>query len=171
MDYPATLLPLNEQPLVLPRGNTVRILHSTLTLIPSRGEAARAPAGRTVLDPRGHPAPAEQVILRMCESDGWRGASMEDFGRKFRTSAGAPASLPVEHQALLARIFSRTVSRLGFFNLILWKGDHLLFAAATSGLHERLRAPQLRWVDAAIAEGFPPHALVMIRWRRNDAKG
>jgi hypothetical protein len=171
MDYPAALLPLNEHPLVLPRGNTVRILSSSLTLFPPRVRAKRTPAIRSADNPRGQPVVPELLILRMCEADRWRGVWVRDFGTKFHGPDGLPASLPVEHEAVLARIFSRTVSRLGFFPLVLWKGDDVLFATPTTGFRDRLRVAQLRWVDAALEEGFPPEALVMVHWRRLEPEG
>jgi hypothetical protein len=95
---------------------------------------------------------------------------MEDFGTKIRTSTDAPASLPAEHAALLQHIFSRTVSRLGFFNLFLWKGDRVVFAYLTPSRFVHLRGPQLRWVSAALEEGLPANALLIIEWRCCDAK-
>jgi hypothetical protein len=171
MDYPASLLPLTEELIVLPLGMTVRVRRSMFTLIPCTGRSVRRPGPlRTyVLDERGQPGPVEEVILRKCESDGWSGAVIEEFGYRLRSSNGEPARLPKAHAGLVAGMFSGAVSRLGCFNLLLWRGGRILGAYATSNMRSRLRTAQLRWISLSLDAGLPEDALLVIEWRPGPA--
>ncbi len=163
MDYPAALRPLSEELMVLPLGTTVPILRSRLTLASRRAPHGRFPVRSSPVSRHGD---AEARILRLCSADGWSGAIVDGFGRRFLSADGRNVVVPGNVHDLLAGMCSRAVSRLGCFNMVFWKGETVLCAFATPGMRSRLRIPQLRWIALALDCGHPAAALLIIEWRR-----
>ncbi len=78
---------------------------------------------------------------------------------------------PSEVLDLLERIYDRNGERSGAFDVLAWAGDRVLFAEAKHGGKDALRTSQKAWVEAALDEGVPLEALLIVEWGFDDVEG
>jgi len=108
-----------------------------------------------------------QYCARYSRTDG--AARVQAFGgrHRYRFLQGMPDSwkfnsdfvMPEDKLALLASIGGACL------DVMAWRGSNLLFCEAKrhrSG--DKLRAPQLRFIEGALARGTPREAILVVEW-------
>lgn len=159
--------PSTYEVLQLASGRQVSIPKSTPVFQSWHGEApADTYGGKAVLDYLGEPVFAEIAILRSLERRGWTGVWIDTYRKKYRIGywGVTPVELPPERSQLLNRIYSRTGTRSGAFDVFCWLGAKVLFAESKRKGRDSIRETQLIWLEAAFKEGLLPEDFLIVEW-------
>lgn len=120
--------------------------------------------GKQVLDFNGAPLFAELVILRHFETAGWQGAWIDTYRGRILLGMAQPTQLPDAQRRLLDSIYSRAGARHGCFDVFAWRDDDVLFAESKRAKRDRIRASQIRWLQAALESGVEISSLLVVEW-------
>lgn len=120
--------------------------------------------GKPVLEYEGQPLFAELVILRILQMDGWDGAWVDSYSRRFCVGIGQYQSLPADREMLLSNIYQTAGRRGGCFDVFAWRRDSILFAESKWKGHDRIRKSQVRWLSAALDTGLPLESFLVVEW-------
>ncbi|MFM8468736.1 MAG: hypothetical protein ACKODH_02005 [Limisphaerales bacterium] len=165
MPFPPALRPTSTSALSLAKLVVVEVPTAHVEFFPWTGPPlADNYGGKAVLDYHGEPLFAELVILRHFESAGWNGVWVDTYRRRLRRSMEKAGVLPSGQRALLDRVAARAGSRYGCFDVFVWSGQRIAFAEAKRAGADRIRKNQVLWVAAALAEGVPLEALLIVEW-------
>ena len=151
----------------LSTGEVFRVPTSIQQLSAWRGESPGATyGGKQVLDWRGRPAFAELAILWELESDGWTGAWVDSYRRRFLRGYWDPeaVTIPDEHHWLLKRIHGKTGFPSGCWDVFCWRGDDVLFVESKRKGRDRIRQTQRNWLEAALNAGVPLESFLLVEW-------
>jgi len=175
MDLPAQLKPDSKQRVCLPNGTSVQLPKCA----PKFRRWSEPPVSFTfgnkpILNHEGEAVFAELAILRLLYKQGWEGAWVEAYGGGneciyLQRMPTAPPKklhsvpLPIDKGELLARI-RETAGTKSCFDVFVWKADAILFCEAKNAGKDRLRKPQLRFIQAALDCGVPSSALLIVEW-------
>jgi hypothetical protein len=164
--HPSSLSPNLLEVVCLPSGKEARITKTSAIFERWRGEFAGDTYGnKPVLNVDGEPLFAELAILSTYQKDDWEGVWVDTYRGKYRTFWGdGGVTLPPDKMRLLQEIYARAGSRAGCFDVFCWKGDSLVFAESKRKAKDRIRATQLRWLEAAISSGVPLDSLLIVEW-------
>jgi hypothetical protein len=135
--------------------------------------------GKPALEWFGSPCFAEVVILREFLQAGWSGRWVETYSAplmqpRFLTdwSSGGIKST-ISHAITESRVAALLDSIAqanghtywGAWDVVAWNGDRVVFAEAKHRGRDRLRSTQLRWMAAALEQGLPVDAFLVVEWR------
>jgi hypothetical protein len=131
---------------------------------------------KPILNSHGEGLYAEIVIVRLLEDEGWRAVWVNHVHRgpfPKRWTPPPPVKLhpPSDVLDLLDRIYDRSGERSGVFDVLAWAGESVLFAEAKHSGKDALRPSQKIWIDAAMDEGVPLEALLVVEWEFEGAGG
>lgn len=160
-----------DEPVTLPSGNQISLPKYLLHFKPWSGDAVFNYGNKPLLDFNGEVCFAELAILRMFQQHGWDGAWIETYGgRHFLNSMPKNWKLGSEHifipadkEALIDDIQKAGPSH-ACFDVLVWKGDEILFCEAKRIKKDKLNEPQARFIQGALEFGLPPERLVVIEW-------
>jgi len=166
--YPDLLRPDSSEVILLPSGNKMEVPKATPTFDGWAGKPVEDTyRGKPVLDFAGEPVFAELAILRAFQNSGWDGVWVDTFQKKYRIGYWGKNSgivLPSEQELLLNHIYERARSRSGCWDVFCWRSEVQLFIEAKRHGHDQIRATQRRWLEAAISEGLPASAFLVVEW-------
>jgi hypothetical protein len=131
----------------------------------------RSVPNKPALQFNGQPMWAEFILLRLLESDGWRGCWVKNWGgRAFWRDILETVELPSATSALFRRIEARTAGRGGgCWDIFAWRGDDVLFIESKQRGKDRLRLTQRTWLESALQEGIPLAAFAIVEWQATFA--
>ena len=166
--YPKLLQPNNTESIVFSTNEVVRIPKVHLTFEKWSGIYPDDTYGnKTVLNFNDEPVFAELAILRIFQKDGWNGVWVDTYGRKYRNSywGNAPiAELPEEKQLLLNKIYKIAEINSGCFDVFCWNEDRVIFAEAKRQKKDKIRANQIKWLEAAFENGLKEDSFLIVEW-------
>jgi hypothetical protein len=169
---PERLQPTDFLDVGLPSGATVMLPRCRPIFSEWRGVPIEFTyGGKPVLDYESQACFAELAILRILSQDGWDGVWVEAYGGTLflRTMPNRwplksdSAALPAEREAFLRGIWAAAKTTASF-DVFVWKDDQILFCEAKRTGKDKLTAPQLRFIEGAIAFGIRPEALLIVEW-------
>lgn len=154
--------PLNDPPKLPER---VSYFNRTADLIPSSYIV------KPLVRVDARPAFGELAVRHCLELDGWDGVWLDTYHsrgstRLFwrdlpdRSSPVDLSSVPCAWDAY-KRIFKRNKGGGGFFDVLAWRDDHVIFLEY-KGAGDRPNKNEARWIDAALAEGFDERSLSFV---------
>lgn len=136
---------------------------------------------KALVDCNGQAGFAELAILRAFEAAGWEGRWVETYGhwRKPRFwvdwrpgKARDQQHVPIPHGWLTERLQqiadAKGGSHGGCPDLVLWRGQRLLFVECKRRGKDRFRPTQLRWLQAALQCGVRMEEVVVVEWDLGD---
>jgi hypothetical protein len=178
MHYPALLTPDHEEIFKI-LDQTVTILGVSLTFKKWLGQPiANTFGGKPLIDYKGKPMFAELAIQRMAVASGWSARWVETYGSKgdnpYYFTDWLDATLPkqviapledLSKQALLQKIRSaNNDSYSGFWDVLAWDNDTILFIESKRYKKDSVRGTQLKWLHAALKSGFEAANFLIVQW-------
>lgn len=120
---------------------------------------------KPIVDVDGEALFAELAILRTYQKDGWEGVWVDTYRGKYRTSwVDDGVELPSHKKRLLQEVYARAGSRAGCFDVFCWNDDSVVFVESKRKRKDRIRATQLRWLEAAISSRVTLDSLLVVEW-------
>jgi hypothetical protein len=127
--------------------------------------------GKPLLDFNGEACFAELAILRLFQANGWEGVWVETYGgRHFLNSMPKEWSLKSEHTTIPIEIervidsVQKMAKTSACFDVLVWKGDEILFCEAKRKKKDRLNEPQKRFIQGALGYGLTALQLLIVEW-------
>ena len=134
--------------------------------------------GKPLVTSQGQATFGELAILQAFEADGWEGRWIDNFPmpptfrRHYWGDDGTKLSrlqanldLPAAPKRVYDKICANSQTA-GAWDLILWRDEEMAFIEAKrAGSSDRIRAPQLLWMNAALNLKIPPQSLIFAEWR------
>lgn len=167
MSYPEILTPNNKEIILLPSGRQIEIPKTTPFFSLWTGEPIKDRYGnKPLLNFNGQPVFAELAILGVLQNDGWQGAWVDTYRRKYRTSCNPlnEIALPSRQLELLNRLYQRAGLRSGCWDVFCWKDDAYLFAESKWHKRDSIRDNQKQWLQSALAYGLPITSFLIVEW-------
>ena len=166
---PPLMRPTGTERLVLPSGRAVAVAKCTPSFRECSGR--RRPLGPTydskpLLAFEGEAAFAEIVVLASFLSAGWGGAWIDGFHRAAWRGMPAPetrAEIPTLIAARLERIGAAD-PRARCWDVVVWRGEEILFCEAKRATRDKIRDSQLRWLDSALVNGVAMSQFLIAEW-------
>jgi hypothetical protein len=166
--YPEILKPTGYESIVISPGHVIDVPKATPIFHPWCGNNIRDDYnGKQILNVGGKPAFAELAILWAMHAVGWEGVWIDTYSRKYRTGYWGvmPLSeLPFEREQLIERIYTRTGSRSGAWDVYCWTGQNVLFVESKRARRDKIRDSQRHWLAAAIREGYTKENFLIVEW-------
>jgi hypothetical protein len=132
---------------------------------------------KALVESNGQPVFAELAILRAFEAAGWEGRWVETYGHwrnpRFWVDwrpgkARDQQHVPIPHGWIAQRLQqiadAKGGSHGGCPDLVLWRGQHLLFVECKRRGKDRFRPTQVRWLQAALECGVRMEEVVVVEW-------
>lgn len=133
---------------------------------------------KTLLEVDGHAQFAEVAILRLFEAASWEGRWVETYGKPalqpglwrawHLDGPSAQVQRPIEEAWVNERLRAIAVangnSYNGCWDVVVWKEDRLVFAESKRKGKDRIRATQLRWLEAALKCGCAVEDFLVVEW-------
>ncbi|MBK9273036.1 MAG: hypothetical protein IPM49_00660 [Flavobacteriales bacterium] len=168
-------------------------LHTTGTLPLGTHRVPRAacsfppyPAGATahtfghkeLLRVDGRPQFAEVAILRLSEEAGWQGRWVETYGKPALRPGfwrawhphgpSAQVQVPIADPGVNERLHAIAAANGntfgGCWDVVAWKDGRLVFAESKRKGKDRIRATQVRWLEAALRCGCALEDFMVVEW-------
>lgn len=170
LQYPLQLKPHYVEPIKLSTGQVVSLPKAKPHFKSWRGPVAFDRYGnKPVLDLNGEPLFAELVILRLFEEAGWTGVWVDSYRRCYRSSSQNKVDLPEDKLTMLKRIRAKTGKQGGCFDVFVWLDEQMLFAESKREGHDRLRASQFKWIEAALNCGLSRESFLIVEWSLGES--
>ncbi|RYD52708.1 MAG: hypothetical protein EOP52_00740 [Sphingobacteriales bacterium] len=124
--------------------------------------------GKPLLNLNGEPLFAELALLRLLESQGYKGAWVDTFRTKFWQ--GLPErSDPVLPDPIILDAFNRIYKlkggpKTGCFDIIAYREGHFVFAELKRKAKDAIRSTQVEWLEAALNAGFHDPTFFIAEW-------
>lgn len=184
MRLPTQLCQTAEEVIALPSGSSVAVPKTTPSFC--RWPDHRKPmketfGGKPVLSFGGRPMFAELVILNMFLDAGWHGRWVEAY---LRIGSGPKmlldwADKPPRDQvhmplpedrdwSVLSAISKDRGGYSGFWDVMAWSGDSLVFAEAKHAKKDRLQKTQPAWLESALNAGLKPEQFLIVEWSYDE---
>lgn len=125
---------------------------------------------KAVIDWNGEPVFAELAVLRLFQPYGWNGVWVDSYRRKFRAGLPDvvnPVELPEAQMQLIDTLRERTGRFGGCWDLLLWKGEGILFIELKRQKKDRIQTSQIEWLAAALESGLTKENFALIEWDTN----
>ncbi len=106
--------------------------------------------GKAVIDWSGEPVFAELAVLRMFQSHGWDGVWVDSYRRKYRIGlpdVAEPIEIPEKQRTLIESIKAKTGRSGGCWDVLLWKGDAVLFVELKRSKKDKIQESQVSWLE------------------------
>lgn len=150
----------------LSSGADISIQKYFLTFIPWKG----APIPNTynnkpVIDWNGEPVFAELAVLRLFQSHGWEGIWVDSYRRKYRIGlpdVAEPVELPEKQKQLIESIKAKTGRSGGCWDVLVWKGEEVLFIELKRSKKDKVQESQKKWFAKSIDLGLKQHNFAFI---------
>lgn len=125
---------------------------------------------KTSLQFDNKPTWAEFILLRLLERDGWTGAWVKNWGgrREYWIDPLEVAELPPLASTWLHRIERRTGGGGGCWDLIVSRGDDILFIESKQRGRDGLNLNQRAWMENALDENVPLSSFIIVEWSRRN---
>jgi len=157
-----------SQKIKLPSGKEIRIRKLKLSFGVWKGKAVKdSYGGKTVIDCDGEPLFAELAVLRTLQKEGWQGAWVDSYRKKFRVGLPGvvePINLPEKPKKLFDDISSRAGGFKGCWDVFAWKDDDYLFLELKRESRDHIRDSQIKWLEAALGSGVPSDSFAILEW-------
>jgi hypothetical protein len=136
--------------------------------------------GKPLVDVGGEPAFGEIALLRAFQEDGWEGRWIDNFPlpptfrvaywdehwekiRGDRANQHLPRAVADIHERICREAGDPRAG--GAWDIIAWRGDEMAFVEAKKqGSSDRIKEPQLRWLDALERLGIPRESRLFVEW-------
>jgi len=157
-----------ESKIKLPSGKEVGIRKLQLYFNVWKGETIKdSYGGKTVIDCDGEPLFAELAVLRTLQKEGWQGAWVDSYRKKFRV--GLPGvvesiDLPEKPKKLFDDIYAKVGGFKGCWDVFVWKNDDYLFLELKRESRDRIRDSQIKWLEAALGLGVTSDSFAILEW-------
>jgi hypothetical protein len=124
--------------------------------------------GKQFLNVDGEPKFAELAIRKAFADDGWDAVWVDSFGGfKYRVDYPDGVVEVDEAYRAIPEVITRRAGTGGCWDVFAWKGDGpdgVAFAEAKRRGSDKLRASQLRWLQAALGAGIPLECFLIVEW-------
>jgi len=119
-----------------------------------------------VMDPLNHKGTiAEVAILSLLQKQGWECRWVNNFSRSFMKGLPVltkPEPLPDKQKKLFDKIVQKVGRRKGFWDILAWQGNKLLFIES-KGPRDTMKPAQWIWLGVA-SELCPSAEFVIVEW-------
>lgn len=123
--------------------------------------------GKAVIDWNGEPVFAELAVLRLFQSNGWDGVWVDSYRRKYRDGlpdVADPVELPEKQRQLINSIRAKTGRHGGCWDVLVWKGDQIMFLELKRKKKDRVQASQDQWLEASLSQGLKSSTFALVEW-------
>lgn len=152
----------------LSSGVSVLIQKYFLTFTPWKGvPIPNTYNGKAVIDWNGEPLFAELAVLRLFQSHGWEGVWVDSYHRKYRIGlpdVAEPVELPEKQKQLIESIRAKTGRSGGCWDVLVWKGEEVLFIELKRQKKDAIQDSQRWWLEASISEGIQSKNFAFLEW-------
>lgn len=123
--------------------------------------------GKAIIDWNGEPVFAELAVLRLFQSHGWEGVWVDSYRNKYRV--GLPDSaelveLPEKQKTLIDAVRAKMGRSGGCWDVVVWRGDELLFLELKRMQRDRLQESQIQWLDESLKMALKTKDFGIIEW-------
>ena len=127
---------------------------------------------KPIIGPPDRPFPELQVVQRL-EERGWMAAWIKSPGQYLSSwEPNGFVQFPPQALKLLKRIDERAGAKARSWDVLAWKDSAPLFLEVQrAGPSAKIRDPQIRWKEAAIAEGVDADSFRLLEWFGGDMRG
>lgn len=123
--------------------------------------------GKAVIDWNGEPVFAELAVLRLFQSHDWEGVWVDSYRRKYRVGLPdvvEPVELPENLNQLIESIRTKTGRSGGCWDVLVWKGEEILFLELKRSKKDRIQDSQVQWLEASLTEGLNIENFGFVEW-------
>jgi len=156
------------QKIKLPSGKEIRIRKFELSFGLWKGESVKdSYGGKAIIDCDGEPLFAELAVLRTLQKDGWQGAWVDSYRKKFRIGLPGivePIELPEKPKKLFDDISTKVGGFRGCWDVFAWKEDDYLFLELKREAKDYIRESQIKWLESALESGVPSDSFAILEW-------
>jgi hypothetical protein len=124
---------------------------------------------KEIISVEDKPTYAELAALSLFQREGWNGMWVDGYRRKKWSGLSEEAKYPDSIDVLLDSLSSITERGDGVFDLILWRGETILFIKLKRSKRDQIRANQVDWVRAALSSGVDLRCFAILEWHLSDA--
>ena len=168
MNYPELLKPALAHRIELPSRGMVEVPKTTPIFRKWTGEMPSDTFNRKpVLEFDGEMVFAELAILRIFQKAGWEGRWIDSYRHRYLTSYWpiVTSDLPREETISDWQAIRATANcKSGCFDVFCWRDDTFLFIEAKRKAHDKTRATQHRWLQAALDRGLSLESFLIAEW-------
>lgn len=122
---------------------------------------------KAVIDWNGEPVFAELATLRLFQSQGWNGAWVDSYRRKYRVGlpdVAEPVDLPLKQSRLIQKLREKTGRFGGCWDVVVWKGSTTLFVELKRQKKDAIQNTQVEWLAAALELGLVADNFALVEW-------
>ena len=158
-----------SQKMKLSSGEEVRIRKFELSFNAWKGEPVKdSYGGKTVIDCDGEPLFAELAVLRTLQKEGWQGAWVDSYRKKFRV--GLPGVVePIDLLEKPKKLFDDIAVKVGGFkgcwDVFAWKEEDYLFLELKRESRDFIGDSQIKWLEASLDLGVPNDSFAILEWK------
>ena len=120
-----------------------------------------------MLDFYGEPLFAELAVLRLFQKNGWQGAGVDSYRRKFRTGLpgiAEPIDLPQKQTELIQTLREKTGRFGGCWDVVVWNGNSALFLELKRQKKDNIQDTQVEWLATALDSGLTAGNFALVEW-------
>jgi len=153
--------------MILPNGLKVQLVRLDLPAWAGSPVEGHGLGAKALIDMGGRPMFAELAVLEQKRAQGWDGAWIDSYRRKYRVSMPPQTTieLPSEQAKLLADIRDRTGRWGGCWDVFAWRGSEFMFLELKRAhSSDRIRKTQVEFLEAALNLGVPIAAFSLVEW-------
>lgn len=180
--FPTLLIP-NEVEQFSIGGELINIPRCTLTFRRWNGHPAKESfGGKALIDVDGKPMFAELAIANLFTRSGWQARWIETYGKskknpmflsnwkdeKYRNQIAAPIKDDFVSKCLSGVASKNGGSYSGCWDVLGWKGTHILFAESKRAKRDSIRQTQTDWLAAGLNCGLVPNNFIVVQWTFED---
>ena len=92
---------------------------------------------------------------------------MDSYGRKYRVGlpdVAEPVDLPTNQTNLINALREKTGRFGGCWDVVVWKGDTMLFLELKRQKKDNIQNTQVEWLSAALASGLTADNFALVEW-------
>ena len=122
---------------------------------------------KPVIDWNGEPLFAELAVLRLFQSHGWDGVWVDSYRRKYRIGlpdVTEPVELPEKQKQLIESIRAKTGRHGGCWDVVVWKGEWILFIELKRSKKDRVQDSQISWLENSLLLGLNQKNFAFVEW-------
>ena len=123
--------------------------------------------GKAIIDWNSEPVFAELAVLRLFQSHGWDGVWVDSYRRKYRVGlpdVAEPIDLPTNQTNLINALREKTGRFGGCWDVVVWKGDTMLFLELKRQKKDSVQSTQVEWLSSALDSGLSADNFALVEW-------
>ena len=123
--------------------------------------------GKAIIDWNSEPVFAELAVLRLFQSHGWDGVWVDSYRRKYRVGlpdVAEPVDLPTNQTNLINALREKTGRFGGCWDVVVWKGDTMLFLELKRQKKDSVQSTQVEWLSSALDSGLSADNFALVEW-------